>query len=62
MSILANIKIIEENAEERLSICRRCDFYWAEVGTCKACGCFMQAKARGPSFSCPKGYWGTYKL
>lgn len=51
---------VKEGAEivdpsSRLEICERCEHY--KNGLCEACGCFMQAKARLATASCPIGKW-----
>ena len=45
----------KELSEERLSICYKCPKY--ENNRCKACGCFMEAKARLIKAKCPLGFW-----
>ena len=46
--------------DERLSICRGCEFYNNENPkrpTCKECGCFLLVKAGWASESCPLKKW-----
>ena len=43
--------------ERRMEICRSCPNYIKIVGTCAECGCFMPAKTKMKSQSCPIGKW-----
>ncbi|QDP49300.1 MAG: hypothetical protein Unbinned3065contig1007_14 [Prokaryotic dsDNA virus sp.] len=43
---------------ERMQICKECNYYFKLTGNCKVCGCFMKIKSRIGSMSCPKGKWG----
>lgn len=40
-------------AEARMSICRECPHFGSIVKACKLCGCFMPAKTKMKSQSCP---------
>lgn len=51
MPILAT----SELAEQRLAICKDCPLF--NGVRCKACGCFMQIKARLHNVTCPHGIW-----
>jgi hypothetical protein len=46
-----------EQLEERLAICKGCDFWnpsgFGGTGSCNKCGCSTQAKLRMASASCP---------
>lgn len=42
----------------RMSTCRGCTEFVATTSQCKRCGCFMSAKTRLKSASCPIGKWG----
>lgn len=44
-------------SEERLDICRTCEFYTEGSSQCKMCGCFMDYKSLLPFSSCPLGKW-----
>mgnify|MGYP003110145792 FL=1 len=46
--------------KDRISICRKCEFYFKPTGTCKKCGCFMHLKTRISYTKCPLGKW--YKV
>lgn len=43
--------------EERLEVCRGCEFLFAPTMTCKKCGCFMLIKSRLTGSTCPVGKW-----
>jgi len=48
---------LEENkVQERLSICEGCEYLNGQ--RCRACGCFVKAKAALASENCPKKKWG----
>lgn len=46
-----------EVKEERLSICRECDWYDPNQNRCKHCGCFLDQKASFSLDSCPIHKW-----
>ncbi|MCM1256351.1 MAG: DUF6171 family protein [Roseburia sp.] len=41
--------------EERLSICKSCDFL--NAGTCLKCGCYVELRAAGKYSCCPGKKW-----
>tara|TARA_R110000824_G_scaffold260351_1_gene449000 strand:+ start:1355 stop:1768 length:414 start_codon:yes stop_codon:yes gene_type:complete len=43
--------------EDRIAICKSCEFYFKPTGNCKICKCFMSLKARLAPLSCPKLFW-----
>lgn len=57
---------VEEIAESRMTICRRCP-YLDKIGNscsvpgtqpcCKECGCRLSWKTRSLSSDCPQGFW-----
>ena len=47
----------QEVYEDRLVICKACDYYFKPTGSCKVCKCFMKIKARIAPMACPKTYW-----
>jgi len=47
-------------SEERMEICRTCEFYNERTTQCKKCGCFMAAKTLLKDSSCPIGKWNEY--
>lgn len=44
-------------AEERLEICKTCEFFRKGNQTCSKCGCFMTMKATLKQSTCPVGKW-----
>ena len=62
-----NWMVSAEKANERLEICRQCQFFKYDKvnpetgvadGRCLKCGCFMNVKAHWASAECPIGKWG----
>ena len=45
----------EEEQQERLSICKMCEFF--SRNRCKQCGCYMNAKVKFASSKCPIQKW-----
>ena len=43
--------------EERLGICKLCEYYNSTTKTCKKCHCFMPLKAKFAMNRCPVGKW-----
>lgn len=50
----------EEVQEERVSICKTCEYYFEPTQQCKKCGCFVKLKARIAPFACPVKKWDRY--
>lgn len=44
--------------QTRLKLCQACDDFNKTTMQCRRCGCFMSAKTRLKSGSCPIGKWG----
>ncbi|MGD1960534.1 MAG: DUF6171 family protein [Fulvivirga sp.] len=47
---------IEKLAAARMGICNNCD-HLTSRNTCALCGCFMPAKTRVQTATCPAGKW-----
>ena len=43
--------------KERMSICKKCVYYFKPTGQCKRCLCFMKIKTRIANLDCPEKYW-----
>ena len=43
--------------EQRLAICRECEFFRPRVEQCKKCGCFMKLKTKLEHSHCPIHKW-----
>ena len=43
--------------EKRLEICNLCEWFDGQQLRCKACGCYLVAKAAITGSKCPKGKW-----
>tara|TARA_R110002012_G_scaffold218422_2_gene389731 strand:- start:1314 stop:1709 length:396 start_codon:yes stop_codon:yes gene_type:complete len=51
----------KEIYEDRIAICKSCDYYLSLLGNCGICKCFMKVKARIAPMECPKKYWQKTK-
>ena len=49
--------VSDEVKEERLTICRACEYYDEEQFRCKHCGCWLESKSRFALDSCPIDKW-----
>lgn len=47
----------EELQEERLSVCKKCDYYSQRHCRCKHCGCYLKHKVKFTQSSCPLEKW-----
>ena len=47
----------DELKEQRMAICRGCEYYHEEQGRCKECGCFLEDKTSYSSAICPIRKW-----
>jgi len=47
----------EKMAAERITICFNCDDLNKQTNKCKICGCFVPAKTRSKSSTCPSDKW-----
>lgn len=46
-----------EQANSRLSICQKCEFFDKNQQRCQKCGCFMAVKTYLKAEKCPIGRW-----
>lgn len=44
--------------QSRIDICKSCEYFNSKTTQCRHCGCFMSAKTKLKSGSCPIGKWG----
>ena len=42
---------------ERLDLCKNCDWYDSKESRCKHCGCFMEQKVKYAASTCPIFKW-----
>ena len=47
--------------EKRLQVCNLCEWFDGQQLRCKACGCYLVAKAAIRGSKCPKGKWEEVK-
>lgn len=50
-------EVDQETLRQRLEICDGCEFLIRDSMRCGACGCFLNAKAKWRTSSCPKNKW-----
>ena len=53
----ANIFSSDELKEERMNICKKCEYYSARQIRCKQCGCWLVQKVKFTSSTCPIEKW-----
>jgi hypothetical protein len=53
-----HLTVSDEVYEERLNVCRTCEWYDESQNRCRHCGCFLREKARYSIDSCPIKKWG----
>jgi hypothetical protein len=51
------LMVSNEIKEQRLTICRSCEYYDASQVRCKHCGCFLEHKTSFALDSCPIDRW-----
>jgi uncharacterized protein DUF6171 len=52
--------LIEQTREERMAICRECEYYKMFMGVtpqCGHCGCILKTKTSCPHCQCPINKW-----
>ena len=54
---MSNFFVEKEIFQERINICRSCNYYFKPTGNCKRCGCFMRIKASISVMECPEKKW-----
>lgn len=54
-AIKKEARCTEEIYEDRLSVCKACDYL--NEGTCHACGCYVELRALGKEAGCPYRKW-----
>jgi hypothetical protein len=47
--------------EERLEICKKCEYIELDTLRCSQCGCFMEYKTKLPFSDCPLKKWDRYE-
>ena len=52
-----SLTVSDEIFEQRLSICKQCEYYDPSQTRCKHCGCWLGQKARWALDSCPIDKW-----
>ena len=49
--------VSEEKKEERLNVCKKCEYYSMRQNRCKQCGCYLTHKVKFEVSACPVGKW-----
>ena len=57
-STKSSLLVEEKVRQERYEICKVCEYYTWQIKICQKCGCWLPAKTRVKSFSCPINKWG----
>lgn len=53
-----NIFAEQQIQQTRMSTCQSCEHFNVKTTQCRHCGCFMSAKTKLKTASCPIGKWG----
>ena len=51
------LSVTKDIAEKRLEVCYTCPKYIKDQNRCSLCGCYLKAKARMATETCPIGKW-----
>jgi uncharacterized paraquat-inducible protein A len=51
------LTVTSESAQQRLAICKQCEFFDEAQDRCKRCGCKMAIKTYLKAEKCPVGKW-----
>jgi len=54
---IAGTRVSTEIAEERMSICKKCEHFFSYTQSCTKCGCFMKVKTILSAAKCPVRKW-----
>lgn len=46
-----------DKAQQRFSICVKCEEFNKEKSSCNKCGCYMKVKTKLPRAKCPINKW-----
>lgn len=52
-----DLKVSEQEFNQRMAICQGCDRYKKETNQCNECGCFLAIKAKLTGMKCPLNKW-----
>lgn len=55
-------RVTDATKEERMAICRECEFFVSLTQQCAKCLCIMPAKTNLPNAFCPEHKWGAVSL
>ena len=52
-----SLMVSKEISQQRMEICKQCEFYDEEESRCIQCGCWLAQKVKFALDSCPIGKW-----
>lgn len=55
------LMVSEKVQEERMTVCRSCEFYDGSQNRCTQCGCWLEQKTKFSLDSCPLQKWTVSK-
>ena len=53
------VHVNDQVRDERLAVCRGCEFFMSKTQQCRKCLCIMPLKTKLPHAYCPEGKWGA---
>lgn len=56
--LINDFDISTEKQEQRLNLCRICEYFIAEIQECSMCHCFMPNRVKKSLSHCPINKWG----
>ncbi len=52
---IGNARVSDEEYSRRMDICKQCDLL--NMGTCGACGCYVELRGAAQNGHCPRKKW-----
>ena len=52
-----NVFVDDETKNERMEICKKCEFFYAQQQRCRKCGCWLDYKTKFSASTCPIDKW-----
>lgn len=56
--LINDFDISAEKQEQRLNLCRACEYFIPEIQECSVCHCFMPNRVKKSLSHCPLNKWG----
>ena len=54
---VTNFVVPREQGQQRMALCKSCEFYNRVTSQCSKCGCIMKVKTKLVGQVCPIGKW-----